>query len=147
MHIHIGLWANDPYAQKAYQQFLQNKYKTVDALNTAWNQKFTTFTEIHPRLPVQMYSNRERIDQAEWYTGSMSDWCEWWAVQARKAMPNTTIHQSAGGWGFLEAGTDYAAQAKSMIKINGGIRLTNETDSLSQNFYVTPLGGDRRPVI
>ena len=140
MHIHIGLWANDPYAQKDYQQFLQKKYQAIESLNKAWNQKFPVFTDIHPRLPEQMYSPQERLDQGEWYTDSMTNWCEWWAEEARKAMPNTIIDQSAGGWGYLQAGTDYAKQAKSMTKIHGGIRLTNETDSLAQNFYVTRLG-------
>ena len=70
----------------------------------------------------------------------MSGWCEWWAIEARKAMPNTPIYQSAGGWGAAEIGTDYSAQAKSMLKIGGGIRLTNELDSFHQCYYATRLG-------
>ncbi|MCA9424112.1 MAG: hypothetical protein KC994_03525, partial [Candidatus Omnitrophica bacterium] len=49
------------------------------------------------------------------------------------------IYQSSGGWGFRESGTDYTAQAKSMLKVDGGIRLTNETDSFDQDFYATRL--------
>jgi hypothetical protein len=69
----------------------------------------------------------------------MSDWCERWALWGREAMPNTPVFQSAGGWGFVECGTDYTDQAKSMVKVKGGIRVTNETDSYAQNFQVTRM--------
>lgn len=140
MHIHIGFWAGDLFAEWDFRTAMREKYGSIQALNEAWNSSLRDFTEVRPMLPMLCESMRRRIDFAEWYTGSMSDWCEWWALEARKAMPETVIFQSAGGWGFLEAGTDYADQAASMTKIGGGIRLTNETDSFLQNFGVTRLG-------
>jgi hypothetical protein len=86
-----------------------------------------------------MLSKQQRLDFTAWYTDSMSDWCGWWAREARRALPKTPIYQSAGGWGFRETGTDYTAQTKAMADIDGGVRLTNETDSYEQNFYVTRL--------
>ena len=139
MHIHIGYWANDEYAHQDFQAFLRKKYGTVDALNRAWDKQYRSFDEIRTVLPYLCWSKREALDMNNWYTDAMTDWCDWWAVEARKAMPNTVIYQSAGGWGFVESGTDYSAQTKSMVKINGGIRLTNETDSFHQNFYATRL--------
>ncbi len=79
------------------------------------------------------------MDFASWYTDSMTQWCDWWVREAGEAMPSTPIYQSAGGWGFVEAGTSYPGQTKSMRQVNGGIRLTNETDSFEQNFYATRL--------
>jgi len=139
MHIHLGWWAGDEYGAADYRKFLKHKYGDLEALNKSWGTDFAAFDAVAPRLPEHMLSLHERMDFTQWYTDSMSAWCEWWALEARRAMPETIIHQSAGGWGFREAGTDYTAQTKSMKLINGGIRLTNETDSLEQNIYATRL--------
>lgn len=139
MHIHLGWWAGDAYARADYRKFLAERYGDIGALNTAWTTTYGTFADIEPRLPEQMLVPAERIDFTTWYTDTMTHWCEWWAIEARKALPQTPIYQSAGGWGFRESGTDYSAQTKSMQLINGGIRLTNETDSYEQNFYATRL--------
>lgn len=139
MHIHIGYWSGDAYAKKDFQAKMATKYGTIEALNAAWESKLSSFDAIPMQLPVSMLSKRQRADFGEWYTQCMSDWCGWWAQEAAKAMPSTKIYQSAGGWGFLEAGTSYTEQAASMKAIHGGIRLTNETDSFEQDFDVTRL--------
>lgn len=139
MHIHIGFWAGDAYAEQDFRARMLEQYGDVARLNEAWNESLSSFDEIKLEVPTLCYSKRKRLDIARWYTRSMSDWCEWWAHEARKAMPHTPIYQSAGGWGFLEAGTDYVDQAQAMVSIHGGIRLTNETDSFDQNFFATRL--------
>ncbi|MCG3195870.1 MAG: hypothetical protein GHCLOJNM_00339 [bacterium] len=139
MHIHIGYWAGDAYAKTAFQSFLRTKYSSIEALNHAWETKHAGFEEIRPQLPTQYRTYRGRLDMTEWYTQAMTDWCDWWAKESRRAMPKTRIYQSAGGWGFREAGTDFSGQTKSMVAIGGGIRMTNETDSYLQNFYVNRL--------
>lgn len=139
MHIHIGWWAGDEYGRADYRRWLSSRYKSIDALNHSWGAKFTSFDQINPRIPERIDSKSERLDFTQWYTDSMSDWCERWAMESRRAMPRTRIYQSAGGWGFREAGTDYTAQTKAMKDIDGGTRLTNETDSYEQNFYATRL--------
>ncbi len=80
-----------------------------------------------------------RVDFSTWYMDAMSDWCEKWAVWAREALPETSIYQSSGGWGAVPIGTDYTAQAKSMAKLKGGIRLTNEIDGYLNNFATTRM--------
>jgi hypothetical protein len=80
-----------------------------------------------------------RLDFQNWYMGAMSEWCEKWATWARESMPETAIYQSSGGWGAVEIGTDYTAQAKSMAGLKGGIRLTNENDSWLNNFGATRM--------
>jgi len=139
MHIHIGWWAADPYAQADFRRWVERKHGSLAALNRAWETQFASFDQIAPALPVTMLAKQQRFDFTGWYTDSMSDWCEWWAREARRALPKTPIYQSAGGWGFRETGTDYSAQTKAMKDIDGGVRLTNETDSYEQNFYVTRL--------
>ncbi len=140
MHIHIGWWAGDPYALADWQRWLQERYGDIAALNAAWDgAAYTDFQAADIILPQVIRSRRQRLDFTQWYTDSMSDWCGWWAQEARTAMPNIPMYQSAGGWGFREAGTDYAAQAKAMIPLNGGIRLTNETDNFEQNTCATRM--------
>ena len=139
MHLHIGWWAGDEYGRADFRRWLQEKYKTMAALNRAWESELGTFGDVKSVLPNTILSRRQRLDFTAWYTDSMSDWCEWWAREARRAMPQTRLYQSAGGWGFREAGTDYSAQTKAMVEVDGGVRLTNETDSYEQNFYATRL--------
>ena len=140
MHIHIGWWAGDPHALADWQRWLKARYGDIAALNAAWDgAAYTGFEGIEILLPQVIRSRRQRLDFTQWYTDSMSDWCAWWAQEARAAMPNTPMYQSAGGWGFREAGTDYAAQAKAMVPLNGGIRLTNETDNFEQNCCATRM--------
>lgn len=139
MHAHIGYWAADPYASPAFQQWLEAKYHTIDQLNDAWHDHYTSFSQIQTFLPVTTVSPRKRVDFSAWYMGAMSDWCGQWAKWARADMPNASIYQSSGGWGPTPIGTDYTAQAKTMAELHGGIRLTNESDNYSLNFAITRM--------
>ncbi len=138
-HIHIGWWAGDRYAADHFRRFLQKRYPSVAALNKAWEESLSSFEQVETFIPQFSESKRKRKDFVDWYMGAMTDWCERWAVWARDAMPKTDIYQSAGGWGFVESGTDFTDQTRSMVRIRGGIRSTNETDSYSQNFYATRM--------
>jgi|GEM_PF-282156 len=140
MHIHIGWWAGDPYARADWRRWLEGRYGSIEALNAAWaGANYGSFDAVDMVLPQVMQHRRQRLDFTQWYTDSMSAWCAWWAGEARAALPGVPMYQSAGGWGFREAGTDYAAQAKAMVPLNGGIRLTNETDNFEQNFCATRM--------
>lgn len=139
MHIHIGYWAGDRCGEEDFRAWVQKKYGRIEDVNRAWETKFASFAEVKPIYPTLCNVQQQCLDFSTWYTDSMTEWCEWWALESRKAMPNTTIYQCAGGWGFREAGTDYSGQTKSMAKLDGGVRLTNETDSFHQNFFATRL--------
>lgn len=139
IHTHIGYWAADPCAQRHFRAWLQKRYPSLEALNAAWESRYGSFDEIETFLPATARTRRQRADFADWYMGAMSDWCEKWAEWARQALPRTVIHQSSGGWGPIEIGTDYSFQARSMAKLGGGIRLTNESDNYADNFSITRM--------
>jgi hypothetical protein len=138
-HTHIGYWAGDTYAKADFRRFLKQKYGEVERLNTAWQDSFSSFDQIDTFLPDTALTRRKRVDFDDWYMGAMSQWCERWAIWARQALPNTVIHQSSGGWGAVEIGTDYSYQARSMSKVQGGMRLTNEGDDFPDNFTITRM--------
>ena len=138
-HTHIGYWAGDSYAQADFRRFLRNKYGEIGRVNAAWQGEYGSFDQIHTFLPVTALTRRQRLDFADWYMGAMSQWCEQWAVWSRQALPQTVIHQSSGGWGPVEIGTDYSYQARSMSKVHGGMRLTNEGDDFADNFTITRM--------
>jgi len=138
-HTHIGYWAGDNCAQLDFRLFLKQKYGDLDRLNAAWQNSFTSFDQIKTFLPATALTRRQRVDFADWYVGAMSHWCEQWAVWSRDALPQSVIHQSSGGWGPVEIGTDYSYQAKSMSKVHGGLRLTNEGDDFPDNFTITRM--------
>jgi len=139
IHTHIGYWAADPYASPAFQKWLEAKYHTIDRLNQAWEDHFTSFSQIQTFLPTSTPVPRKQLDFVNWYMGAMSDWCGQWAEWARADMPNASIYQSSGGWGPTQIGTDYTAQAKTMAQLHGGIRLTNESDNYALNFAITRM--------
>jgi len=138
-HIHIGWWAGDIHADAHFSAWLRARYGTIDALNEAWGASYAGWGEVQCFIPQTAESTRKRKDFVDWYMGAMSDWCERWALWAREGLPKTPIYQSAGGWGFVECGTDFNDQTASMAKVDGGVRVTNETDSYAQNFQVTRM--------
>lgn len=139
LHTHIGYWVGDPHANADFRQWLSRRYKSIEDLNKAWATQHKSFDEIRTFLPVSANTPLMRHDFSTWYLDAMSEWCERWAVWAREAMPEVNIYQSSGGWGAIEIGTDYAAQAKAMARLGGGIRMTNENDSYLDNFGNTRL--------
>jgi hypothetical protein len=138
-HTHIGFWAGDERAQADFRGWLRQAYPDIAALNKAWEGGFASFDEIRTFLPDTARTRRQRLDFANWYMGAMSKWCENWAVWSRAALPGAVIHQSSGGWGPVEIGTDYSYQARSMARVSGGIRLTNESDNFPDNFTITRM--------
>src|SRR5205823_1678329 len=82
--------------------------------NAAWKNDYASFDQITTFLPETAVTRRKRLDFADWYMGAMSAWCEQWAMWARQALPDTVIHQSSGGWGPVEIGTDYSYQARGI---------------------------------
>jgi hypothetical protein len=139
IHTHIGYWAGDRFAALSFRAWLRAHYTTPDALSAAWEERVASFDDVAPFLPVTAAGRRKRIDFSDWYMGAMSQWCGQWAAWAREAMPGGVIHQSSGGWGPIEIGTDYSFQARDMAKLKGGIRLTNESDNYPQNFAITRM--------
>jgi hypothetical protein len=138
-HTHIGFWAGDAYAQADFRSSMEKKYGKVERLNAAWKNDYASFDQVRTFLPDTAVTRRKRLDFADWYMGAMSAWCEQWAMWARQALPDTVIHQSSGGWGPVEIGTDYSYQARSMSKVHGGMRLTNEGDDFPDNFTITRM--------
>ncbi len=139
LHSHIGYWAGDPYAVTSFRRAMERKYGDIGRLNAAWGVKYPSFDLVRTFLPVTALTDRQRADFSTWYMDAMSEWCENWASWARQAMPQTSIYQSAGGWGAVDIGTDYTYQARSMAKLHGGIRLTNEADDFLHNFTSTRM--------
>ncbi len=138
-HTHIGFWAGDDRAQADFRAWLRARYPDIASLNKAWEGSYRSFEEVKTFLPDTSRTRRQRLDFANWYMGAMSQWCEKWAIWSRQALPASVIHQSSGGWGPVEIGTDYSYQARSMARVKGGIRLTNESDNFPDNFTITRM--------
>ncbi len=152
IHTHVGWWAADDHASPEFQKWLKAKYPSIEALNQSWGEHYNSFSEIQTFLPpCNSFSTRvtylpsdvplirKQLDFTTWYMDSMSNWCAQWAQWARDEMPTDSIFMSSGGWGPTEIGTDYTAQSKAMAKLNGGIRLTNESDNFALNFAITRM--------
>ncbi|MCL2514220.1 MAG: beta-galactosidase, partial [Oscillospiraceae bacterium] len=128
-HMHLGWWAGDGDAAPKYAAWLKNKYWNEEKLSAAWGEIIENFGDVVTYIPSQAGNMRKRKDFTDWYMHEMTDWCNRWAVWMRGELKSHDIYQSAGGWGFCEAGTDFTDQARGMIAVNGGIRATNEDES------------------
>jgi hypothetical protein len=139
-HMHIGWWAGDKDASVKFREYLKGKYSNdIRLLNDAWNEENINFEDIDTFLPSSALSPRKRKDFTDWYVHEMDDWCERWAIWTREHLKSCDIYQSAGGWGFIEGGTDFTEQTRSMLKVDGGIRATNEDESYVINFCITRM--------
>ncbi len=138
-HMHIGWWAGDDSAHGRFAAWLENKYGTADKLSEAWKEEINSFDEVRTFLPYQTNEKRKRKDFVDWYLYEMTLWCDKWGVWVRDELKSHDIFQSAGGWGFCEAGTDFTDQTAGMVPINGGIRATNEDESYELNFAITRM--------
>ena len=139
-HMHIGWWAGDKGASPKFRQFLKKRYDNdITKLNALWKEEYNSFDELETFLPSSAFVSRKRKDFTDWYVYEMSNWCERWAIWTREYLKTCDIYQSAGGWGFAEAGTDFTEQTRSMIKVDGGIRATNEDESYVLNFCITRM--------
>ena len=138
-HMHFGWWAGDKDAPTAFRKWLAEKYTDIQRLNTAWDESHGSFEDIQPYHPMTCNVKRKRKDFVDWYMFEMTDWCERWGIWMREELKSHDIYQSAGGWGYVECGTDFTEQTKSMVKIGGGIRATNEDESYEINFAITRM--------
>ena len=138
-HMHFGWWAGDKDAAAAFHEWLAQKYGEITELNAAWEEEYGSFGDIETYHPMTCTVRRKRKDFVDWYMFEMSDWCEKWGIWMREELKSHDIYQSAGGWGYVECGTDFTDQTKSMVKIDGGIRATNEDESYEINFAITRM--------
>ena len=93
-HTHIGYWAGDALAVKAFRAWVAKKYGDVGTVNAAWGTRYKTLDEVKTFLPVTAASRRMRVDFADWYVGAMSDWCEKGAMWARAVPTNPGRYQA-----------------------------------------------------
>lgn len=138
-HMHIGWWANDRMAHVKFAAAMEKKYGSIEKLNAAWGDAYEKFEDVKCFLPVMTDNRRKRKDFVDWYMDEMTDWCNRWAVWVREELPDLDVYQSAGGWGYVECGTDFTDQTKGMKPVNGGIRATNEDESYELNFAITRM--------
>lgn len=138
-HMHIGWWANDRMAHVKFAAAMEKKYGAIDKLNAAWGDAYEAFADVKCFLPVMTDNRRKRKDFVDWYMDEMTNWCNRWAVWVREELPDLDVYQSAGGWGYVECGTDFTDQTRGMKTVNGGIRATNEDESYELNFAITRM--------
>ncbi|MHB0998902.1 MAG: beta-galactosidase [Armatimonadota bacterium] len=139
VHTHAGWWCGDKYARADLQKWVQNKYSSIDKLNTAWKTSYSGFDKVEPFIPTSATSPRAGVDLADWYTQSMTDYAEFWVKTARELYPTLPIYLCTGGDGQIALGADFGAQARMCAKYNAGIRITNMDDDMLNGFAITRM--------
>lgn len=157
-HSHGGYWCGDRFARQDFQNKMQEKYRSIDQLNTAWGSHYPHFDAIMPPEletdPVEDFrvdeftiagrytaSTREErvrwMDFIDWYRNSMTAYAKQWMGITRKYFPHTPIYLCTGGDAAPFHGSHFAEQCKMAAKFQGGIRITNEASNYAFNFAIT----------
>lgn len=136
-HTHHGYWCMDRFALASFRALLRDKYGDIAALNRAWRTGYTRFEEITPFLRHKAPSRTAYFDFLMWYKGSMTEYDAFWMRECRRLFPTLPVYMCTGGSEEPWLGADFAEQAKASAQCGGGIRLTNETNTFSTNYYST----------
>jgi hypothetical protein len=135
-HSHPGFWAGDPFAVKDFQSWLRKKYATPERLNAAWGTAALTFDSVRPFERDKAPGDRARLDMADWYIGSMTEYSRFWLQETRKHFKGD-IQLCTGGHAPPEFGSDFGDQCKVAAEIGGGVHITNEASDYATNFSYT----------
>jgi hypothetical protein len=136
-HTHRGYWCLDAFAVKSLQDTMKAQYRDISALNAAWRANYGDFSEIAPFLRHKAPSRTAYFDFLMWYKESMTSYDDFWMKECRRVFPETPVYMCTGGSEEPWLGADFAQQAKASARHGGGIRLTNETNTFSKNYYNT----------
>lgn len=135
-HTHMGFWAGDPYAVESFRAWLAEKYGSDEKLQAAWGKTDATLEAVKPFLRQEAPSDRAWVDFVTWYTGSMTGYAEFWLANTRKHFDGE-IYLCTGGHAPPEHGANFADQSKLAAEYNAGIRITNEANDYTLNFFLT----------
>lgn len=138
---HRGWWCGDRYAKADFAETMREQYQDIGSLNKAWQTDLDSFSDVTPFVPDKTHAMRARLDLVRWYTGSMTDYAEWWIKTTRELAPDVPILLCTGGRAYPELGADLTAQAKIAARHGAGIRITNEASDYGENFYLTRIIG------
>lgn len=149
-HNHAGYWCDDPYALADFREFVEKRYKTVQALNKAWGTEFKTLDDVDfPGRKDELIAfqkkvacgdpgaRRRWIDFIDWYRDAMTRWSDWWIKTTREHFPDTPIYLCTGGDAEPHHGSNFAEQCRVSAKHGAGVRITNEGSDYAANFVVT----------
>lgn len=136
-HTHRGYWCMDDYAQADFRRAMREKYGSVEAMNAKWRSHYADFEELRPFLRHKAPSRTAYFDMMMWYKASMTDYDAFWMRECRRLFPDTPVYMCTGGSEEPWLGADFAEQARASARFGGGIRLTNETNTFSENYYST----------
>ena len=157
-HAHAGYWCGDRFARESFKEYFKTKFDgDINSLNEYWGTSFANFGSLDfPPLktnpddfridengnpgtfvPENVCERRRWIDFVDWYRESMTDYVSFWMKTGRKYLPHTELYLCTGGDAVPWHSSEFAQQCKACAEVNGGVRITNEASSYTNNFNVT----------
>ncbi|HUV04234.1 MAG TPA: family 14 glycosylhydrolase [Armatimonadota bacterium] len=127
---HHDWWCADEYARQHFRSSVQRKYKTIAALNEAWDAKVSGFDKVgYPPLDAKRETpgqRRQWLDFVGWYYDSMTRYCASVCRIARKHFPDAMLMIPLGcGDEALTHGQDNSALPRIVRKYGVHIRSTH----------------------
>lgn len=88
-HGHDGFWCGDRYARESFRSYLREKYGTAEELAEHWGEAVPDWdADLMPRLPFPSNSRMHRVDFAEWYTRSLTEFTDRVCATVAKWFPD-----------------------------------------------------------
>jgi len=127
---HHDWWCGDGYARRDFADKMQRKYKTIAALNEAWDAKLSGFEKVeYPQLDAERETpgqRRQWLDFVGWYYDSMTEYAASIFRIARKYFPKAMLVVPLGcGDEAITHGQDNTALPKIARKYGVHIRSTH----------------------
>ena len=136
---HVINWANPtwipnpefcfcPNTLRRYRGWLQKKYGSIDALNTAWYRRFAAWDDVEPSRMSTILSYTDYIDWKSFIVSKLGEDLRDRYQAVKKAAPTTIVTSHAAGVGLFASPHHWEGQADDWT-------MAREVDFYGTSFY------------
>jgi beta-galactosidase GanA len=87
------------HSRKAFEQYLQNKYKDLETLANAWYRNYSEWDQVQP--PTRFGTYPDMIDWRAFWLGNLQNWLHKRVEACKKGAPNTIVQTHVAYSGIL----------------------------------------------
>jgi beta-galactosidase len=136
---HVINWANPtwipnpefcfcPHTLRRYREWLQRKYSSLDALNTAWYRRFTSWDAVEPSRMSTILSYTDYIDWKAFIVDKLGEDLRERYQSVKQVAPQTIVTSHAAGVGLFASPHHWEGQADDWT-------MAGQVDFYGTSFY------------
>jgi beta-galactosidase len=136
---HVINWANPtwipnpefcycPYTKRRYRQWLEKKYGTLEALNSAWYRRFTAWDQVEPSRMSTILSYTDYIDWKAFIVDKLGEDLKDRYDAVKQVAPGTIVTSHAAGVGLFASPHHWEGQSDDWT-------MARQVDYYGTSFY------------